>query len=712
MRKLFERLRSDYVELWFDRELAGPPSFRFRDLLKLNDWVDFVLIVCTSAEWERHFATLDLYNDVEWTAKFVPILISGGNKEDIPESLRGRINYVFNPDDPGFGESYDRLKALISDQSEPSELFVLQKRRTFDVGERELSENEERRESQEKERLEQERIQAERPERKEEEIASYYYVPGPSVGAFDNPEAATSAPPITKPIPCHFSATIDEALVLMRATTVEVVLSRETLEEEISKTTAVSSGAVDVSRKIVVQIIPRANFEIVGDDRAECDPPEVDQPTRLYFDVRPTQLGEAELWVVIRQGQVPISTLMLKPLVVERRPRSVKQSPAEARVVMPKPLLEHIHQLRILEIFNGSECRYLYDLESPKLGLLGRFESAPLRGDRESYVKSIYSEIETRWVSNAGDVEAFNQDLRAYGAALFKALFPEQLQRILWENRGNLDSVMVISTEPFIPWEIVHLSEPGRPLGDEMRFLAQLGLVRWLHGNWPPEELHIGEGAAFYVIPDYPDRRWKLPEAQKEKEFLVQCFHAGPITPTPNDVRKCIAEGKFELLHFAGHGQAESNDISRAKIMLEGRMESGKYVPAYLESVTVQQFGRLGELHPIVVLNACQAGRLGSQLTSIGGFAKAFLEAGAGVFTGCLWSVGDDVSRLFIESWYRALGERRRLSEATIRAREAARIAGDGTWLAYTVYGHPHARLSCTLGGPRPDSRVEVGSGS
>ena len=309
--------------------------------------------------------------------------------------------------------------------------------------------------------------------------------------------------------------------MLERVATVEVVLSREKFEKEIGKTTTISSGTVDTSQKIIVQIIPRANFEIIGADRVECVPPSIAQPIRRYFDVRPTQLGEAELWVVIRQGQVPVTTLILKPLVVERGPPSVKRTPAGARATMPKPLFEPIHQLRIVEIFNGSECHYLYDLESPRLGLLGRFESAPLRGDRQNYVKNIYSEIETRWVSNAGDVEAFNQDLRAYGAALFKELFPEQLQRILWENRLKLDSIMVISTEPFIPWEIVHLSEPGQPLGDEMRFLAQLGLVRWLHGNWPPEELHISVGAAFYVIPDYPDRGWKLPEAHKEKEFLV-----------------------------------------------------------------------------------------------------------------------------------------------------------------------------------------------
>ena len=61
-----------------------------------------------------------------------------------------------------------------------------------------------------------------------------------------------------------------------------------------------------------------------------------------------------------------------------------------------------------------------------------------------------------------------------------------------------------------------------------------------------------------------------------------------------------------------------------------------------------------GEDHrPIIVLNACRAGRLGIQLTRVGGFAKAFICQGAGLFIGAQWSVGDTPARTFTEAPYR-----------------------------------------------------------
>jgi CHAT domain-containing protein len=162
-------------------------------------------------------------------------------------------------------------------------------------------------------------------------------------------------------------------------------------------------------------------------------------------------------------------------------------------------------------------------------------------------------------------------------------------------------------------------------------------------------------------------------------------------------VRRLLAEGGgFDLLHFACHGEAEAGNIANARLRLEGRVENQNYIPAFLSATTVEQHAALADPEgnrPVIVLNACQAGRAGYQLTGIGGFARAFLSRGAGVFVGTLWSVGDSPARTFTESFYQSLKSGRTVAQASIAARAAAEAAGDATWLAYAVYGHPHARL-------------------
>ena len=97
---------------------------------------------------------------------------------------------------------------------------------------------------------------------------------------------------------------------------------------------------------------------------------------------------------------------------------------------------------------------------------------------------------------------------------------------------------------------------------------------------------------------------------------------------------------------------------------------------------------------PIVLLNACQIGRTGYALTGISGFAQAFLKGGAGAFIGSLWAVGDRPARVFSEALYSALLEGSDLAEASRKAREKAKAAGDATWLAYVVYGHPYLKVT------------------
>ncbi|HEV2842592.1 MAG TPA: CHAT domain-containing protein [Chthoniobacterales bacterium] len=281
---------------------------------------------------------------------------------------------------------------------------------------------------------------------------------------------------------------------------------------------------------------------------------------------------------------------------------------------------------------------------------------------------------------------------------MFDELIPSDLQKVLWKHRADITSIMVIAEEPFIPWELIHLSAPGKPLSKETRFLGQMGLVRWLHeAGWPPNQLRISKDKARYVIPHYPHPDYVLPEAEKEYQFLEKEFTAKSVEPKSGVVRKLLSEpGSFDLLHFACHGVADQGNIANAQLLMEGRVEAGQYILDYFSATTAEAHADLKSegAAPIVVLNACQAGRAGYKLTGIGGFARAFLRRGAGAFIGTLWSVGDSPARAFTEEFYLRLKSGRTIAEAAVEAREKARTDGDATWLAYVVYGHPHAKLN------------------
>lgn len=502
---------------------------------------------------------------------------------------------------------------------------------------------------------------------------------------------------IPKPTDCYVYAEIDSHVVVNRATTVEVTLSKEAIELFNSATAKSGKIQIDTAKTLIIEVIPKVNFASIGETRAEIAPLSLAEPQQLYFDLKPTHLGEGEVWVVLRQSQLPLLTLALKPQIVASKAESQRLT-ANGSIQNFPQLSKPLHQLRIIERINGSQITYDYALESPALNILERYESRPIISERQQYVESLYREIESRWSNTQSDVDAFAAELRAFGGQLLDELFPEALQRQLWEHRHEMQNILVISTEPFIPWELVHLKPPNQAyLPDEVCFLGQLGLVRWLFDvGFPPESITLRSERCHYVIPHYPIDKYRLPQAERESEFLERIFQATPIEPQPNSVRQALESACFDLLHFAGHGQAKQGKIDAANLLLEGRIEDNTYFPASLSATIVSQFCRFqtANNHPLILLNACQVGRSGYALTGISGFAQAFLRGGAGAFIGSLWSVGDRPARVFSETLYGALLEGFDLAEATRKAREAARTAGDATWLAYTVYGHPSLKVT------------------
>jgi hypothetical protein len=465
--------------------------------------------------------------------------------------------------------------------------------------------------------------------------------------------------------------------------------------------------------KLVVEALPRAEVESVGSTRRLVPLPEPASPQIVLLDLRATHVGDGEIWVIVSQGQVPLCTLVLMiriagpvgesaSLPVGSGATPVGSSSARALVEVG-PQDEHpLHMLRISEERQGDRLVYRYDLQAPDLALLAAYASRPVELDRDRYVRSIYQRVEACWSAADRDVERFHEELRALGGELLDELVPAELRSLLWEYRDRLRNVIVLSTEPFIPWELLHLKAPGAAqLPRETCFLGQLGLVRWRWAGWPPQQLALRPGRARYLVPDYPDDNLRLPFVADEQRYLSEEVGATRVVPHFREVRDLLRDADIDLLHFAGHAAANSTDIADAHLLLEGRREpdpslgtGDRYVSEPLRvSVVAQNLSTAPGARPIVVVNACQAGRLGHQLSSIGGFAEAFIGGGAAVFVSSLWSVGDAPAATFVTTFYDRLRTGSTLAEATIAGREAARAHGDTTWLAYTVYGHPEARI-------------------
>jgi len=360
--------------------------------------------------------------------------------------------------------------------------------------------------------------------------------------------------------------------------------------------------------------------------------------------------------------------------------------------------------LQIFEWNAGNAFKYHFVLQLRPGQYLSRY-SDDIKESRDDYVARLYKEIEGRWLSTKGDYDAFLDELRSYGGTLFEELVPRDIQHALWQVRDTLTAIQVVAEEPFIPWELVHLKPPPppnanrAPLPPDLHFLAQKGLVRWLHNMGPaPLQLTVRKGhGSFYVIPTYPGQ-YALPAAQAEIPFLQATFGGQEVAADVSAIRDLLrTPGTVDHLHFSGHGEADAQKAVDAQLMLAGTMEGTQWVPRYLKADLVAQMAQLvgtnGE-QPIVVLNACQIGRAGWRLSSIGGFAESFLRAGAGVFVGSLWAVGDVPAHDFSESFYDALVKGETLTAAAIAGRKAALAAKEGTWLAYVVYGYPHARMT------------------
>jgi hypothetical protein len=354
-------------------------------------------------------------------------------------------------------------------------------------------------------------------------------------------------------------------------------------------------------------------------------------------------------------------------------------------------------RLQISELEKPGYVQYQYTLTLPGEAEGQRFLSGRLH-DRAAFVADLFKSIEESWTEFGDKPKEFMKTLQEQGSDLFEQLFPLALREKLWSMRNDLKSILILADEPYFPWELVHLQPPGRPIQRQPRFLGQYGLVRWQILPFPEKPaLRHRRGRVYSICPDYVDPTLDLPETLREAKFLKQKLGAKAVPATPSGVRDILRNREVDILHFSGHGFAQPLDVGDAKILLTGRDTGKRFAREYISAKTVKARANLRGVDgagPLVVLNACQVGISGVELSTLGGFARAFLERGAQAFVSCLWSVQEQPSRVFVETLYDRLLAGDAIGEAAVKAREAAHTPDDpATWLGFVIYARPDAKF-------------------
>jgi hypothetical protein len=460
---------------------------------------------------------------------------------------------------------------------------------------------------------------------------------------------------------------------------------------------------------IDVVVSPRSGFVVEGpaDGRLTVAAPPVGDdaeaaPLPILVKLRATATGPGNIIIYAFRDGAPLGSLTIAPVVLaEDAVATGEQARADAELEDAPPADADL-QFVILEERNENNqpsLRYLLTSRDPSLGLnLKPFGPTVLKDGPGGYFTDLYREIERLPRTTDAEKADANERLRAIGSTLFEELLPDDLRALLWELRDRIETVWIQSAEPYVPWELCRLEgkdADGRIVEGEF-FCEAFTLTRWVPGLPRVPSLTLDDLGV--IVPGDSG----LPAAPEEQKMLHGLAKTGrtvtDITPQYREVRNALASAAYDGLHFSGHGRfPDPSNPAKAQIALEGE---GKLRPSDITGVAAN----LGLRKPIVFLNACQAGQQAQGLTGVGGWAIALLSNGAAAFVGAHWEVTDDLALTFASTFYERLVGGHTIAEATHTARMAIRDAGDPTWLAYTVFADPGARLqaSPTTGSPTP----------
>jgi len=333
--------------------------------------------------------------------------------------------------------------------------------------------------------------------------------------------------------------------------------------------------------------------------------------------------------------------------------------------------------------------------------------------DAKTFAKAIAEEMRV-----FADSELLGKTLEGIGRLVAQCLPAEvfdALEEVAADAGESPPAVLIVSAEPYVPWELAWLDEPldaTRP-----SYLGAQALVgRWLRdarATTMPGLDSVAQRPATHPLAKITVRHiatmaaWYKPEsglcrlrnAELEAQAIVSTYGAIALDGNAQSMRRLLDAnlvpiGAADALHFAGHGDFDPTQPDASALFLEDG------TPLRSTQFRAARYG--GALQPLLFLNACMLGVGGQLLGDMAGFPGSALRGGFGGVLGALWEIDDAVAHeVALEFWRRALPPWPRRGEPIgailrdLRARYVCDTASvpEATYLAYVFYGHPRLML-------------------
>jgi len=300
------------------------------------------------------------------------------------------------------------------------------------------------------------------------------------------------------------------------------------------------------------------------------------------------------------------------------------------------------------------------------------------------------------------------EEMRAFGVELFKTLFPEDVKRLYDVARAREpDNVFIVFTSMIdwvfdFPWEFsVDPARETQLVTEDVHFVRNVLTLTPVEYTEPGRQLRMliataePDGLAPLSATEETAKLLRELEPLKQAELITCDVIEGT---TARNLKNKVATGKYDIVHFIGHGYWKKNP-SEYGLMMEdsagGLVELGG---EDLRKLLSKRGLRL------VFLNACDTGRSareedddGAKKASINGVAQDLFGRGVPNVIANQFPVGDRVAVAFARGVYEYLAHGKTVAQAVREARIATRFEPRSQamdWAVPVVYARdPKDRL-------------------